>query len=640
MARKKIGLFMNEISQFFQEAFGKALASAVAERDMDLIAYASYGAYSCPYGRNLLSEMGKKNIIHLPDYSTLDAIIALPNSFDIPGMEAEFFEIVKANATCPVICLQNDISDRYPEFYSITIANRETMYEMTKHVIDVHGCTDIRYMSGPFDSKDSPDRLKGFELAMEEAGLTIGPNTVFEGNYWINRGPQALDFFIEGSDGYPQAVICANDYMALSICDELKKRGKKVPEDVCVTGFDGIREGKHYDPPLTTVMISPQEYARAAVQLIDRLFAGEDCEHVLTLSGGFRQRQSCGCDGKGKKHPYDETVDLRKLIDTEGLLREVGKMTGDFQGRFDLDNTLSIADFYFGTLGCSNGYLCLCEEGDTPMMSIEQNRVFTDEMKLVQSMRAGERLLADIVNEKFDRRDILPPRFFDDDRPQTLILFPIHYKNKEYGYLAMKARPGEWPNSLTDTYINELSSAMENHYYQNRFSEFEEIKRIAETDPLTGLYNRRGFEKSLSSVLAKREREGSAGIGVSIASVDMDNLKTINDEHGHHEGDFALITLANTLKACIRDGEVCARFGGDEFSVILINGQPDRPEVFAKEFAALLANASDASGKPYPIHASLGISELKGRHTKDIVECMRKADADMYANKRSYKGLQ
>ena len=266
---------MSEITQFFQERCGKALVKAAADRDMDLIIYASYGSYSCPYGRNLLSEIGKKNIIHLPDYSSFDGIIVLPNTFDIHGMDTEFFEVVRKHAHCPVICLQNDFSDQYPEFYSITVENLETMYSMTKHFIDVHGFTDICYMSGPFVSKDSPDRLRGFKRAMEEAGLEVRPNMVYEGNYWLNRGGQAMEFFMEGRDTYPQAVICANDYMALSICDELKKRGLRVPEDVCVSGFDGIREGQQNDPPLTTVTISPELYAETAVLILDDLFAGK-----------------------------------------------------------------------------------------------------------------------------------------------------------------------------------------------------------------------------------------------------------------------------------------------------------------------------------------------------------------------------
>ena len=628
---------MSEITQFFQESCGKALVTAVAERDMDLIVYASYGSYSSPFGRNLLSEIGKKNIIHLPDYSSFDAIIVLPNTFDILGMDTEFFELVREQASCPVICLQNDFSDRYPEFYSITIENRETMYRMTKHIIDLHGFTDICYMSGPFVSKDSPDRLKGFKQAMDEAGIRLGQNSIYEGNYWMNRGAQAVDHFMTGRDTYPQAIICANDYMALSICDELKKRGKRIPEDVCVTGFDGIREGQLNDPPLSTVAISPKDYAEAAIRIIDEVLSGGKPEHIITLSGVIDLRESCGCHSEGEHPVLDHDDDFMIRIDKDFLLREAGRIIGDYQNQYDIRNALSVADYYFRSLGCETGYLCFCDENESAVNALDNHSVFSDEMTLMQIMKAKERMHPQIVDRRFRREEVIPSEYFETEKAQTYIIFPLHYKNKEYGYLVMNPARGEWPNSLTDTYTNALSSALENHYYQKQFREYAEIKKLSETDPLTGLYNRRGFEQGLSNLLSEGESGTSKEIFISIASIDMDNLKMINDIYGHSEGDFALRILADTLKACIEEDEICARFGGDEFSVILKTNSPDRVRSFVDEFEDRMKKASESSGKPYPIHASVGICALQGRNTKDIFACMQAADEYMYVRKRSYK---
>ncbi|MCR5337998.1 MAG: GGDEF domain-containing protein [Lachnospiraceae bacterium] len=638
MARKRIGLFMSEITQFFQFYCGKALSRLIHERDMDLIVYASFGSYSSPYGRNLLSEIGKKNIIYLPDYKALDAIIVLPNSFDIPGMDTEFLELVKEKADCPVICLQNDYSDRYPEFYSITIENLDSMYAMTRHIIEHHKCTDICYMSGPFTSKDSPDRLKGFQLAMAEAGLNVGPNSVYEGNYWTNRGKKAIDLFMQDRDTYPQAIICANDFMALSICDELKKRGRKIPEEICVTGFDGIWEGQQNDPPLTTVTIRPQSYADAAMKLLDDLFAGKERNHLIHLFDEIDLRKSCGCGMGRKRQDFDHSDHIRKMLEQENLLREAGRITGDYQNRYDIGNSLSVADYYFSTLGCEKGYLCLCDDDDPAMIQIEENEIFSDEMTLIQVMRASEMMNPQIVNEKFRTSQILPHKYFETDKPGTYIIYPLNYKNKEYGYLILCPQEGQWPTSLTNTYTNSLSTALENNFYQSRYKEFADAKRLSETDPLTGLYNRRGFEKGLSGLLLEKGNEEVQQTHIGIVSIDMDNLKGINDEYGHAEGDFALRTLADILRSCIRENEICARFGGDEFSVILITKEADRIGSFTKEFDALLEQASKDSGKPYPIHASIGISALEGRDTKDIFECMQSADQHMYANKREYKG--
>ena len=627
MSRKKICLFMNEITQFFQESFGKTISQIASAHDTDVVIYASYGSYSCPYGRNLLSEIGKKNIIRLPDYSKFDAVIVLPNTFDIYGMDTELFEILKSEAKCPVICLQT----HNPDFYSITIENKDTMYRMTKHFIDEHNLTDICYMSGPLNAKDSPNRLEGFRAAMEESGLEITDRTIYEGNYWINRGARALDHFL-GKDGkYPQAIICANDYMAISVCEELKKRSLRVPEDVLVSGFDGITEGELNEPSLTTITVSPEKYAEATWTLISDIWTGKEVPMSTYIPADINFRASCGCGYQTESGTADKYI--KRIIHGEYLLREAGRITADYQNKYDLDNSLYVANYYFKTLDCDTGYLCLCDMDDPEFGTVEQDQIYTKEMVLVQKMQSSDPLHADIIRSRYSKEDILPGTILNCETPGTFIVLPLYYKSKEYGILILKPESGQWPNSLTNTYTNALSAAIENSYLQSRFSELAEIKRLSETDPLTGLYNRRGFENSLGKALA----DISDDTKVSIVSIDMDDLKVINDKYGHSEGDYALLILARTLRNFVNDNEICARFGGDEFSAVLISEDHSRASKFEKDFTKALADASRASGKPYKIHASLGICDLMGGDTKHIIACMQTADKHMYMNKRTYK---
>ena len=627
MARKKIGIFMSEITQVFQTSCGKAIIDLASLRDMDVVIFASYGSYTSPYGRNLLAEIGKKNILRIPDYTDFEAIIALPGSFDINGMDKEFYELARASATCPVICLQTG----HPDFYTISIENRNSMYEMTRHFIDVHHFTDICYMSGPYMHKDSPERLRGFVNAMRDGGLSIESNTIFEGNYWRNRGAKAIDFFMEGRRSYPQAIICANDYMALSICAELKKRGVRVPEDVCVCGFDGIKEGEDTTPSLTTVTIRPEKYAEAAFQLIEDIKDGKRPPKLITLSDEINFRASCGCGKQIISRDVDQMYQV--IAEEEFLLRESGRITADYQNTLDIDSALSVATYYFHTLGCETGYICYCDESDPSFSSEIQDTPFTENMILLQIMHEENRRQADAVNKIFKRTDLLPEECFDTDKPGVYIVFPLFFKNKDYGYLVLNPNENQWPNSLTYTYISTLSSAIENCYYQKKFSVIAEITKLSQTDELTGLYNRRGFENALQDILTNTSEETI----ISIASIDMDNLKSINDIHGHSEGDFALSEIANVLQSCLNEKEFCARFGGDEFCAVLLSDKPGRGEEYAASIKKMLEDLTKSTKKPFKVHASIGISELKGRDTTHIVTCMQEADEIMYAHKRAYK---
>ena len=627
MKRKKICIFMNELVQSFQQEFGKFFSYLANRAGFDVFIYSSFGSYSCPYGRNLLSEIGKKNIIYLPDFSVFDAIIVIPNSFDIKGMDVEFYQLLRKEAKCPVFCLQNGPSD----FNIITIDNKKAMKAMTEHFIKIHGFTKIYYMSGPFASKDSPERLEGYKEAMEEAGLPVLPNYIFEGNYWLNRGKQAVDHFLAGTYDYPEVIICANDYMAISICDELLSRGKSIPDIICVTGFDGIIEGAENVPSLTTVSVEPERYALKLFDLMVQAFNGKEIPKVTTLPEKILYRASCGCGLQVTN--IDHTRVLKRLDKTEMLLREAGRITSDYQNDYNLDKSLAVADFYFHTLDCNKGYICLCSEEESEAASIEKNKIFTDRMILKQAMYIDRTRPADILDLEFDRKDILPSEILDTEEACTYIIYPLHFKSKEYGYLMLMPSAEQWVNSLAYTYINTLSCAIENSYYEKRFISLSGAKKMSRTDPLTGLNNRRGFEADISKLLAEDINDKA----ISIVSIDMDGLKQINDTYGHAEGDLALTSLANALSVSLNSNEICARFGGDEFIAVLVSEGQDRKEEFKKAFIKKLAELSDSLNKSYRVEASIGICDLEDGNTEQVISCMQKADQAMYEEKKEKK---
>lgn len=96
-----------------------------------------------------------------------------------------------------------------------------------------------------------------------------------------------------------------------------------------------------------------------------------------------------------------------------------------------------------------------------------------------------------------------------------------------------------------------------------------ELRRLAATDPMTGLLNRRRFAEEVSRVIGESERFGEA---VTLVVIDLDGLKLINDAYGHHAGDAALRTLAEAIKRHTRETDIAGRLGGDEFAVLVTRG--------------------------------------------------------------------
>ncbi len=164
----------------------------------------------------------------------------------------------------------------------------------------------------------------------------------------------------------------------------------------------------------------------------------------------------------------------------------------------------------------------------------------------------------------------------------------------------------------------------------------QEMERIAERDMLTPLHNRRYFLSALHQRLARATRYGDQ---MALIYIDVDGLKHINDTFGHGAGDFALIEFAQRLASSVRESDVIARIGGDEFGLILEH--VSLGEACAR-VTALLNTIQSADciydGQPIRLKASFGVAAVTaGDSAEDL---LGRADAAMYAAKRGRSGCE
>lgn len=152
----------------------------------------------------------------------------------------------------------------------------------------------------------------------------------------------------------------------------------------------------------------------------------------------------------------------------------------------------------------------------------------------------------------------------------------------------------------------------------------------ARTDFLTGLANRQEFERAMEREIAGAERHGRP---VSLMLIDMDRLKQINDEHGHHAGDVAIRTLAELLRKHLRATDTCARLGGDEFAIAMPAAELQQAEEVGRRLKASLAEAS-SSGRSVPLEVSIGLAGWQPGI--DFGRLFRTADARLYQEKRRH----
>jgi diguanylate cyclase (GGDEF)-like protein len=149
---------------------------------------------------------------------------------------------------------------------------------------------------------------------------------------------------------------------------------------------------------------------------------------------------------------------------------------------------------------------------------------------------------------------------------------------------------------------------------------YQEVRRLARTDSLTGVPNRRAWDEELPRELARAARSGQP---VCVALLDLDHFKRYNDRHGHQAGDRLLKEAAAAWQAAVRKTDLVARYGGEEFAILL----PDCGLADAVEIAGRLRTAQPEGT------CSLGVAQWDGR--EDVTTLVARADRALYAAKEA-----
>jgi len=161
------------------------------------------------------------------------------------------------------------------EYDHVSVSNTEGMQALTRHLIENRGVRRLLYVAGPEDSPDDAERHAGFRAAVENADVVVDP--LIRGGFTRASGREVGERLVAAGD-LPRAIVCGNDQMALGVLSVLAEAGFAVPDDVIVTGFDGIDASATSTPPLTTVRQPMVSVGRAAIRLMQRRLDNPDAE--------------------------------------------------------------------------------------------------------------------------------------------------------------------------------------------------------------------------------------------------------------------------------------------------------------------------------------------------------------------------
>lgn len=215
--------------------------------------------------------------------------------------------------------------------------------------------------------------------------------------------------------------------------------------------------------------------------------------------------------------------------------------------------------------------------------------------------------------------------------PQSIWLgVPLKIKDHVIGAMAVQSYTNSKLYSEKDIGLLEFVSEQVATAVERKRME-EELKKLAHYDFFTGAYNR-GYGLELLQRQVKIGKRNKTSF--LLAYTDLDNLKKINDEFGHEEGDKAITQVANLFQSILREVDIIIRMGGDEFLLVFPDSSLKEIPIIEKRLYDELARENRNSNKPYKIGFSIGFSCYNSEHPKSIEEIIRIADQKMYKNKK------
>ena len=638
--RKRIGVIMAYPEAGYQQKVLDGIRRNCARYGYDVLVF-TMQVQSCHFYKKAL--IGEKNIYELINFDRLDGVIvcAVSLSENNDYSILEYVEsLIRERCTKPVVSIDMPVGD----FPMAESDDALAMKEMTDHVLDVHGCRKVYVLTGGRSNTVSHRRLKGVRQSFEEHGLTLDDENVIFGDFWYTSGRTLADRIASGETERPDAVICCSDHMAMGLTSELIRKGLRVPEDICVTGFDSVSESAVNTPSITSYVPGISVAAGKAINLIrEQIDPGEEILPPLSSPlNGLKICASCGCpedsayvkgmlSGMLLRHNHEytdenwkaDTADMQVFLDSYMF----EQMTG----------TDTVADCLYQIANADwllkpYRHLFLCMDPDwldtTTVTTVgypEQMNISLHQITADSDSTGFQRYLTPKNDHLFDTSLMLPRLDEDREEPSMFYFSPVHFNEAELGYVVFERPLSEERciGAVFHNWMRNISNALEMIRSKNR------LRVLSDHDELTGMYNRRGMYSALEDMQA---RTGKAKY-LRVFVVDMDGLKYVNDTFGHSEGDVAIKAVAEAILRTADLGDICVRAGGDEFYLIGTASVKSAKslEGVCSRFAETLDSVSGRLGKPYTVTASIGYA--CGALDSNVDILISKADVMMYERK-------
>ncbi|MBO4310662.1 MAG: EAL domain-containing protein [Lachnospiraceae bacterium] len=623
--KKIIGLCISAVHTGFKSDFVELLNREIVRENFKLIVFNSLlSVYD-----GSIYDTGASSVYNIINFDILDCLIVFDRGLINKQNGIELISKAKEK-NVPVILINSEnegcfcVSDDYKTSYKSLI----------RHVIRDHNVRDTFFMGGYRWDPDTLDRLACYKKALGDENITFDDWMVGYGEFKDSTAREEIDRVIKERRKPPEAVFCANDIMAMAVCTRLSELGYKVPEDVIVTGYDGIEEGKYFIPNITTVRRNIEGEAVACANLLRDIFKGKAEKRIIKIPYKVIYNESCGCPSEEDFSDYRERMAECMKINRDFSAHESDVFAG--ADKFLMCDSLpemldALVNYNLG----EKSFLCIKSmlfESLNIMYKSNLDLDFSDEYVILSSESSEEFGLL-----KDDLKMIVPnaEEWFRDDT--VFIVNALYVEDYQYGLYFYKTDNIRYMANRVNRMSRALNLSFGTIYTRMIQKGMQmELEQAAFLDPMTQIPNLKGLERWFDEFSHKSDNHQKA---LAIAIFKLDKYKYIYENFGVLEIEEVVNLIASVFSRNTGRKKFFARISDDEFVIVDFNGDLDDPEKAEKlvneEINTLLSaieNYNSVKFKDYGLELNVGYTVLKKGWDSDLRAIMRLAYGELYLN--------
>lgn len=520
---------------------------------------------------------GEESIYCLLDRAALDGILLASQYFVKESVRRMISEKIR-RAGIPCI----DLGGSDLGFETVSVPQDDAVYELTTHLIVKHGCRELMFLAGQDGNPDSEQRMSGFLRAADEHSCL---HEIFYGDFWKLRAGELGNEFIQHRRKIPDAVVCANDIMAVTLCDVLDKGGINVPGDVIVTGFDGHICAISNFPSVTTISGIISETGRAGALKLLRMIGGTS---LPDTGSGIHMiyGASCGCVEKMTDYQAaalkvreqirrdTEVSDMLEMRINADVITRASGVESLSELTAIVDQTAHIIKSY-----CSL-HLCILPDWDSEPMQpdICRTKPYPRQMLCAVTKEAWK----DGRNGSLFPTSQIVPMLEMPHSPVLLIVLPLHASSQVFGYCGFVY--GKADDFKASVMLFNFLSAVANGLRTLRHRLYAEYlqKKVEEAslyDKMTDMLSKKGLLLYLGEQEQTGRRNGIMLVTIAMLTASQNNRSSsiMTDNVLQSE-----LLLANAIRLISGRKYQTARLDKRTFAIIF-SLEDETPEHCAEE---------------------------------------------------------